>query len=227
MPPEGVSGVLVLFDVDGTLVRAGDPGHREAFHRAFVEVYGVAASIDGIPLGGNLDRVIARLALERAGVAPDAVAAGLSDLMSALGRHYDPSGVEPLPGVVAAVEACRDGRVLGVLTGGAEGVARSKLAACRVDHLLEVGAFGCEAEVRADLVALAAERAGGFAPERIVLVGDTPLDVEAARRAGCRVVAVATGRWSAEDLAGHDPDALLPDLRDPAALVGALAAMTG
>jgi phosphoglycolate phosphatase-like HAD superfamily hydrolase len=222
MPPDTVPGVLVLFDVDGTLIRAGDPGHREAFHGAFVEVFGVAATIDGIPLGGNLDRAIARAALRREGVDDRTIDGGLDDLMRALGRRYDPSAVVPLPGVTAAVEAAAPGHVLGVLTGGAQGVARRKLEVCGVHHLLSVGAFGCEAEVRAELVHLAARRAGGVPMSEVTLVGDTPLDVAAARAAGCAVVAVATGRWSIDDLAGTDPDAVLADLTDPEAFLAAL-----
>jgi phosphoglycolate phosphatase-like HAD superfamily hydrolase len=79
------------------------------------------------------------------------------------------------------------------------------------------GAFGCEREDRVALFGLARERAGGWAPEQAIAVGDTPLDVSSAHAAGCRCVAVTTGRYSPSEL--RDADAVIGTLRElPATL---------
>ncbi|MCB0997481.1 MAG: HAD family hydrolase [Acidimicrobiales bacterium] len=226
--------VLVLFDIDGTLLRAGDPVHTQAMETALREVFGVPATLDGVPLGGMLDRQIARLALAPHQVDPTTLDEGLAECMDRLGRHYR-SLVAPterrswlLPGVAGLLEAlARDRRALvGTLTGNAEGVGRHKLMAAGLDGLVRVGAWGCEADDRADLVPLARGRAtevlGGSEPTSTLLIGDTPRDVDAAHDAGCPIIAVATGRWSVADLASAGADEVLDDLTTESALLARL-----
>jgi phosphoglycolate phosphatase-like HAD superfamily hydrolase len=118
-----------------------------------------------------------------------------------------------------------------VLTGNIRPLAELKLGLAGLgDHLdLDVGAYGDVHEVRAELVEVArraARQAYGtdFSGSSTVLIGDTPLDVEAALAAGARVVAVATGSYPAADLAAAGADVILPDLTDTARV---LAAVTG
>ncbi len=108
-----------------------------------------------------------------------------------------------------------------VLTGNMQATAQAKLAALDLDRYLDlrVGAYGDAHEIRADLVPLARARAaaaygGDFAGEATVLIGDTPLDIEAARRTGARSVGVATGGFSPAELSAAGADAVLPDLTD-------------
>ena len=82
-------GTLVLFDIDGTVIRAGDPAHRAAFEVAMAEVHGTGATLDGIPLGGRLDRQIARDALARSGVGAAAIEASLDRVMEAMAAAYE------------------------------------------------------------------------------------------------------------------------------------------
>lgn len=227
-------GVLALFDIDGTLLRAGDAAHRAAFDHALQEVYRVPATIDGVPLAGMLDRSIARLALANQGVEDATADAGLDRLVSVMGQHYVaavPPGARVdrlLPGVVAVARALhRAGVALAVVTGTAQPVARAKLAAAHLGELFPTGAYGDEADDRADLVArgvVAAARFYGhaFEPRRAVVIGDTPLDVSAARGAGTRVVAVASGAATREALVEARPDVLLDDLSDVDAVVAAV-----
>jgi len=234
MTPGPGEGVLALFDIDGTLLRAGDAAHREAFDHALRVVYRVPATIDGVPLAGMLDRSIARLALADHGVGADAADAGLGQLVTVMGEHYVaavPPGTRVdrlLPGVVASAHALHDaGVALAVVTGTVQPVARAKLAAAHLGDLFPIGAYGDEADDRADLVArgiAAAERFYGhaFEPRRAVVIGDTPLDVSAARRAGTRVVAVASGAATREALAEARPDHLLDDLSDVGAVLAAV-----
>jgi phosphoglycolate phosphatase len=121
----------------------------------------------------------------------------------------------------------RDGVVQSLLTGNIEANAALKVGAFGLERWLdfEVGAYGSDPhDQRSDLVAVARERAAAKygAPAAAVLVGDTPLDVSAARAAGARAVAVATGFSELEALEESRPDVLLPDLRDTAAAVRAI-----
>jgi phosphoglycolate phosphatase len=233
-PPDTPRHALALFDIDGTLIRAGDPDHRAAFDHALAAVYGVPATLDGVPLGGMLDRQIARLALEGHDLDPAVTEAKLEALVEAMAEHYEAAVARGdrvdhlLPGVTEAATALAAAGVgLGVVTGTAGRVARAKLHAAHLDALLPVGAYGDEADARADLVALAIERAAAhyarpFGPATTVVIGDTPLDVAAAREAGARAVGVATGKVSRRVLAEAGPDAVLDDLADRAAVVAAV-----
>jgi phosphoglycolate phosphatase len=225
---------LILFDIDGTLLRVGDPEHGEAFRNAFEQVYGKPVTLSGVPLAGMLDAQIARVLFERHALDRQAADARLHEMMAAMGERFATSITARnirerlLPGVVEALLACaRHDWAAGVLTGNGEAVGRAKLRAAGLDTLLTFGAFGDSAVERGHLVEtalVAAERAIGhrFAPGRTVLVGDTPHDISAARQAGTHVLAVATGRFDVDSLAGHQPDALLPDLSDTAAFVSAI-----
>jgi phosphoglycolate phosphatase len=225
---------LVLFDIDGTLLRVGDPEHGQAFRHAFEQVYGKPVTLDGVPLAGMLDAQIARVLFERHALDREEADARLHEMMAAMGERFVLSIAERnvrerlLPGVVEAVQACmRHEWAAGVLTGNGEAVGHAKLRAAGLDALLTFGAFGDNAVERGHLVEIAieaAERAVGqrFEPGRTVLVGDTPNDINAARLAGTRVIAVATGRFSENALGNHDPDALLPNLGDTDAFVNAV-----
>ncbi|HET9016689.1 MAG TPA: HAD family hydrolase [Thermomicrobiaceae bacterium] len=218
---------LVLFDIDGTLLRPGDRDHHAAFVYAMQQVYGLPATLDGVPLAGMLDSQIARLALARHGLPESAIDAQLAEMIAMMGEHYAATVARRsrlervLPGVPAVAAGLRDDHfALGVLTGNAERIARVKLEAAELDGFFPVGAYGDVARERGHLVEsglAAAERHFGvaFRPEQTVLVGDTPRDIVAARDGGTRVLAVATGRYGVEELADHAPDAVLPDLGDP------------
>jgi len=222
---------VVLWDIDGTLLRAGDPDHIGGLAAALAEHAGRPVSLDGIPLGGNIERRICRMALVASHV-PEPHDAIIDAAIATLCARYVEVVADRsdrlLPGVVEALAACdAAGMLQGVLTGGARAIARHKLAVSGLERWLGFGAYGDEAESRPELVdhALAeAELVVGASIERaaVVVVGDTPADIEAARVAGVVVVAVATGRWSAHDLAAADPDALLGDLADSHAVVAAI-----
>jgi phosphoglycolate phosphatase-like HAD superfamily hydrolase len=116
-----------------------------------------------------------------------------------------------------------------VLTGNVPAVARVKLAAFGLDrHLdLEIGAYGPDDHVRANLVRAAQRRAsvkhgGVFDRETTVVIGDTPHDVTAAREGGARVVAVASGRFTEPELRASGAEVVLPDLTDTAVVLRAV-----
>jgi phosphoglycolate phosphatase-like HAD superfamily hydrolase len=143
--------------------------------------------------------------------------------------------VRPLPGAVDAVAALAAAGIRqSVLTGNVKPLAALKLRLAGLgEHLdLDVGAYGDAHEVRAELVAVARRAARSaygidFSGSATVLVGDTPLDVEAALAAGARVVAVATGSYPAADLAAAGAHVVLPDLTDTAEVLAAVTARFG
>jgi phosphoglycolate phosphatase len=139
-----------------------------------------------------------------------------------------------LPGVTAAIAAVARGRpgidvIQSLLTGNVRELAEVKIAGLGLDEYLDLdaGAYGTESEVRADLVPVArcnaaARYGGNYDGAATVLIGDTPLDVEAALAHGARAVAVATGNFPAADLAAAGADAVLADLADTPAVLAAV-----
>jgi phosphoglycolate phosphatase len=227
-----LAGVLVLWDVDHTLVDAAGVG-VEAFEAAFVEVFGRRMA-GRPPMAGRTDRAILTDVLRASGVpvtepvlealrrAAESALAGLDGALRTRGRV--------LPGAADALAAvARAAAVQSVLTGNIRAFAEAKLRAFGLTGYLDldVGGYGWAHEVRARLVAPARERArraygDGFAGRRTVLVGDTPLDVAAALATGAGAVGVATGRYGAAELATAGAHAVLPDLTTSADVLAAL-----
>ena len=229
-----MGNLLVLWDVDYTLLSAVGLGNR-LYQAVFKNMFGRDLAAIA-PKAGRTDRAILLDTLALAGVIEPR--AHVDDFLAALGRRVAAldgsvqADVRALPGAAAAVAAlAATGLRQSVLTGNIRPLAALKLTAAGLgEHLdLDVGAYGDVHEVRAELVPVAwhaAREAYGadFSGLSTVLVGDTPLDVAAALATGARAVGVATGSFTAADLAAAGAHAVLPDLTD-ATLV--LAAVTG
>jgi phosphoglycolate phosphatase len=227
--------LLVLWDIDGTLVHTAGYG-RDAFADAFEAVFGHRPE-GNVPMPGRTDHEIALAILERNGVEDGEVHLprmweALADALAAKQSAIRAEGYA-MPGAREALEALggRAGVLQSLLTGNIEANAAVKLAAFGLEpHLdFEIGAYGSQRGVRADLVALACDRAAvkhgvEIGPASAVIVGDTPLDVEAAHRGGARAVAVASGPYGIEELRDTGAQAVLPDLRDTEAVLVALGA---
>ena len=223
---------LILFDIDGTLLRAGDPAHQQALVEAFEEVYGIPVTLEGVQLAGMLDANIARALIEINNIDARNANDLLDKMMMTMGNRYRRAVLEIdlrerlLPGVSDAIDACtRRSWGTGVLTGNARSVAYAKLERVGLADLLVTGAFGDTASERAHLVEVAiaaAREASGTVYETscTVLVGDTPHDIQAAKESGSKVVAVATGRFDVHTLAQYEPDAVMSDLGDTDAFIG-------
>jgi phosphoglycolate phosphatase len=219
--------LLVLWDVDGTLVRTAGHG-RFAFEEAFRAVVGRdPAPVD---YAGRTDRQIVEIMLGgRPGDGPRI----LEELAGALEVRKEAMAAEghAYPGVPEVLEELhgRDDVIQSLLTGNIQANAVVKVSAFGLEPWLdfEVGAYGSDPHgERSDLVAVARERAAAKygEPTGAVLVGDTPLDVRAAQEAGARAVAVATGFADPDELRASGPDAFLDDLSDTAAAVAAITA---
>jgi phosphoglycolate phosphatase len=216
---------LLLFDIDGTLLLSGGAGIR-AMTRAFEEVFGVRDGFAGSDVAGRTDRFILSNALISAGV-PDtpeqhhlfreAYVPLLREeiVKPATGRY----GL--MPGIQALLDHLRDqGSVhFALLTGNYEPAAYVKLGHFGIDRFFAWGVFGEESTERDELARIALRRAEtrglpATAREQSVVIGDTPHDVTCARAIGARVLAVATGNFSEEELRASGADVTMPDLSD-------------
>jgi phosphoglycolate phosphatase-like HAD superfamily hydrolase len=227
------SPTLVLWDIDGTLVDSAKLG-RDAFFDAFERVTGTPPA-HLVPFAGRTDLEIALDLLERSGVNPDdgVLERFGAELEQAMANRVDELRARgrPYPGARESLERLgrEPGVVQSLLTGNIFPNAAVKLGAFGLDTLvdLEIGAYGSDDRRRGRLVAVAlqkCERKHGakLAPRDVVVVGDTPLDVAAAREGGARSVAVATGSFGEEELRATGADVVLPDLTDTGAVVEAV-----
>jgi phosphoglycolate phosphatase len=223
--------LLVLWDIDGTLVDSAGHG-RHAFEEAFEHVVGGVP--EWVEYAGRTDHQIALSMLGAEGSDPSvpAVLGALAEKLAARKKAIAAEG-RVYPGVRETLAALHeaDGVVNSLLTGNIEANAAVKVGAFGLDRWLdfEAGAYGSDPhERRSDLVAVARRRAAELygEPTGAVLVGDTPLDVLAAREAGARAVAVATGFADLDALRESKPDALLQDLSDTDAAIRAITAST-
>ena len=223
---------LVLFDVDGTLVISRGAGRR-AMSRALVETFGTAGPIGDYDFRGMTDLRIVSDLMDAAGIPPTRVRERLDACFEAYVRALEEAlatgGVEVLPGIPALVRelATRDDVVLGLLTGNIEAGARVKLAPTGLLPYFRLGAYGSDDADRNCLPPVAAARAERlvghrFPPDRIVVIGDTPLDVACARACGAVAVAVATGFHPMQDLVACAPDFAFADLADTASVLAQL-----
>ncbi len=217
--------LLVLWDVDGTLVHTAGHG-RHAFEEAYTTVTGLPA--EELSYAGRTDHQIALEMLEGDRERLPRVLDGLAGALEARRAEIARDG-HPYPGVPEALEAlhARDQVINSLLTGNIEANAALKVSAFGLERWLdfEAGAYGSDPhEERYELVAVARDRAAAKYGEvtEAVLIGDTPLDVRAAQLAGARAVAVATGQSGLDELRGAAPDAVFEDLSDTDAAVRAI-----
>jgi phosphoglycolate phosphatase-like HAD superfamily hydrolase len=232
---------LVLWDIDGTLVQAGDVG-RDIFTEAFQAVLGRAPDQLAVRMLAMAGRTDPEIALEFLAAHEIAEAEGerhlpafseaLATALAAKAALIRERG-RALPGARETLAALgrSDGVVQSLLTGNVQPNALLKLASFELDGYLDldVGGFGSDNRHRPSLVEVARAKAEGkygtaFAGPATVLVGDTPLDVDAGRAGGARVVAVATGPYGVAELEATGADAVLADLRDTEAALAAILA---
>jgi phosphoglycolate phosphatase-like HAD superfamily hydrolase len=216
---------LVLFDIDGTILTARGAGRR-ALAAALNEVYGTAGDIERYDLRGRTDPRIVFDLMEGAGLAREAVRERLDACFEAYACGLaaevgDGSGVVTHPGIADLVRrlAGTPEALVGLLTGNIEAGARIKLAPTGLQPHFRLGAYGSDHHDRKQLPSLAARRAQaltghGFPPESVVVIGDTPHDIECARHFGAIAVAVATGLYRLDELEALSPDLLFSDFSD-------------
>jgi phosphoglycolate phosphatase len=210
--------LLLLFDIDGTLLTGATEAHRAALNEALRLVHGIDAEA-GTPVvaAGRTDSEIARLTLIGAGVDARQIDDGADAVQEEACRAYarlcpDDLSHTVLTGIPELLATLSDDgdNALALLTGNYEAIARLKLRRAGIGAWFDSGqgAFGSDAEDRTELPAIARRRAGRpgapYPRERTIVIGDTPRDIACARADGARAVAVATGPFGIEELQAAD-----------------------
>lgn len=216
---------LLLFDIDGTLVRVQHDVLDEVLRAICRHGLGNAAVADNMELHGKTDRLIMMELCTRAGIEGEE-AMRCCDLMERAlldqwTEHLNAVTVELLPGVRDLLERldARPGISLALLTGNLEPAARMKLAPHDLNRFFPFGAYGSDAVNRNELPPIALQRAEAHAAHRFTyeattIIGDSHRDIHCAQAWGIRSLAVATGSLSADELRGHGPDVVWQTLAD-------------
>jgi phosphoglycolate phosphatase-like HAD superfamily hydrolase len=216
------ASALVLFDIDGTLVRRAGSHHRQALVEAVRRVTGLETSTDHIPVHGMLDPDILTRMMRDAGARAPAIRRAMPEIVRQAQQIYVRSVPnlerKTCPGVRALLRRLEnDGVLLGLVTGNLTRIGWKKLERAGLKAYFRFGSFGEMAKDRAGLARLAVRKArlrgwiGTATP--IALVGDAPSDIQAAKQNGIRAIAVYTGISTSDELLAHAPDILLADLR--------------
>jgi phosphoglycolate phosphatase len=217
------SGALVLFDIDGTLIRRAGPHHREALVEAIRRTAHVETTTEGVPVAGMLDRDILTTMMLRAGMPPSEIRRVLPEVIkraqSIYIRRVPDLARKVCPGVRRLLgRLSRRGVVIGLVTGNLSRIGWRKMERAGLRRYFRFGAFAEMAHDRAGLVRIAIRRARQERwigrDSNITLIGEHPNDVLAAHANGIRVVAVGTGIVSLDELHSHAPHIAVPDLRE-------------
>ena len=216
--------LAVLFDIDGTLITTGGAGAR-SWREAFRDLHGIPADISQFTDAGMTDPEVGRLtfaAVIGRDPTPEEMAALMTKRLARLPRAVAESqGYRVLDGVEETLRALSEqGYLLGLTTGGVEAAAHIKLARAGLNHYFCFGGYGSDSTDRAELTRCAIERAGRVLgqrlnPQRILVVGDTPKDIDAATAVRAVAVGVASGHYSEAELREAGADYVLASLREP------------
>ena len=220
---------VLLFDIDGTLIDAGGAG-QAAMEKAVAIEFGETRPVKDIPAAGRTDRAIGRDLFEYYSIpaTDENWNRYLDTYFSLLPESLQSKPGSVLPGVQPLIHGLsqRDDVFLGLLTGNFAQGAHLKLQHYGLHHHFRTGGYGDwhlnRDDVARDALNSVREHLPDVQSEQIWVIGDTPADVQCGRAIGARVLAVATGIFSAEQLAPHSPDLLLDDLTDVAEWLGQL-----
>ncbi|HSR52881.1 MAG TPA: HAD family hydrolase [Acidobacteriota bacterium] len=213
---------LVLFDIDGTLLRTSGAGTR-ALNRAMQEVFGLPEGMRDILPDGKTDAQILREALARNGGIEMPRDEALASFFKVYSRHFGreivgDSGLQVFWQAYHLVRSLKDldGVRAGVATGNIRACAHLKLRHAGLHTYFQFGGFGCDAEERWEMVRTAIRRGEELhrtQARKVVVIGDTPSDIEHGRRAGARTVGVATGRYRCSQLEDAGADLAVESLQ--------------
>jgi phosphoglycolate phosphatase len=224
---------LILFDIDGTLLLSGRAGLR-AMTRAFQETFGITDAFKGENFGGRTDSYLVSKALQNAGLpdTPEQHHRFRDIYIPLLAEEIQQPGSGHkglMPGARELLEALDlfPDVHMALLTGNYREAAEIKLTHFEIWDFFEWGAFSDDSADRNALVPIACRRAETYdippeAIERVIVIGDTPHDIECARVAGAKVIAVATGGFTVDQLREAGADDVLPDLSDTQAVISLL-----
>jgi phosphoglycolate phosphatase len=225
---------VVLFDIDGTILLSSGSG-RTAMESALVEHFGTPGPAS-YRYDGKTDKLIVRETMRLQGITDAEIDARMDAVLARYLENLEAAFASggrrayTLPGVHALIDEVEraDDLVLGLLTGNVEAGARAKLGAVSLgfDRFV-VGAFGSDHEERPQLPPIAQARASALLGyevrgDQLIIIGDTPADVHCGRGVGARAIAVATGGFTVDELAAHEPAATFTDLSDTVRVLEAI-----
>lgn len=219
---------IPLFDIDWTLLEGGGDAfkpHYNAYDYVFKTVYNIPdASISDIVPDGMIETQIIVEILKLHGISEELTKARMKAAVKAMENYFLAHEGEgryiALPGVKDILAELKKKCIpLGILSGNIESIGWRKVARAGLQEFFDFGSFGDLAYKRVDLVPIAAEKAREQYHMKIplidfVLVGDTPLDVACAKAAGVQVIAVASGKFSSEELCDTGADLVVTSLRE-------------
>jgi len=215
---------VVLFDIDETLVHTGGSGAR-SWRSAFEQLYGIPADIGQHTSAGETDPDVGektfRAAIGREPTKEEMARIYVRYLLHLADDIWTSPGYRVLDGAVATLQRLSEaGVILGIVTGAMEGAARTKLTPANLNRFFVFGGYGSDTRDRGELIRVAVERASALrdrplGSRDVVVVGDTPHDIQAAHAAEVRSVGVASGKYSVEDLRGAGAEHVLGSLREP------------
>jgi phosphoglycolate phosphatase len=214
--------LLLLWDIDGTLLSSGGAGMR-ALQAGLTNAFGINGLLEDIEFAGRTDRWIMRQIFLKFDLPASETnfARYIEAYLAALPAAMADGPARVLPGArdLVAAAAIRSGVAQGLLTGNLRRGAQVKLGFHGFWEPFAFGAFGDDAELRNELGPYALRRARErhgqeFLPHQVWVIGDTPHDIACARAIGANSLALATGQHSLAALQAHAPTAALPDLQD-------------
>jgi len=210
-----------LFDIDGTLLRSRDRVHFDSVASSVHRITGFEITLAGVLLHGSTDTAILREAYRQAGLPPnilqeryEAILEAMRNCVAERRQELDPV---VMPGVNETLHyLARKGALLGVASGNLEAIGWIKIEAAGLREWFKFGGFSDHFPVRSELIGQAANKARELAGKgaKICVVGDTPRDIEAARANFLAVIAVATGKYSFDELRAYQPEACVSSLAD-------------
>lgn len=224
---------LLLFDIDGTLLRSNGAG-KSVVTLALADVFGTSGPCDNYQMAGKTDPLIIIDLMSAAGKEAPEIERQLPAVYERMMFHaqkiFSEKNIFPCPGIPELLKALleRDDVLIGLLTGNIEGTAPLKLAAAGIEpSIFKVGAFGSDHKDRNQLPPFALRRAAElanltFTGENTTIIGDTPADIACARTIGARVVAVGSGSYSSSTLNQFHPDFLFDNLQNKESVLEAL-----
>jgi phosphoglycolate phosphatase len=215
------NGILILFDIDGTLV-LGARCHYKAFFEAIKKFYGMEDDISGINYAGKTDPQILREVLRLGGLNEEEIEENFQVCLDFMAHYYlknvNHENVRSLEGVNDLLKELQRRKVLlGLVTGNLESIAYAKLGKVGLDGYFPFGGFGSDHSNRSFLVKKALKQAQnqyGYNGKHTFVIGDTPRDIKAAKASNLLTIGVATGRYSKEELENCGADYVLNNLKN-------------
>jgi phosphoglycolate phosphatase len=215
---------LILFDIDGTLLRGAGPHHKNALIEGVRRATGLSTTFEGIDTAGQLDRDLIVALLRAGGMNEQEIQPVIAEILIECRRCYSTNCAADLSGFVckgareALVELRARGAVLALVTGNLSDIGWRKMELAGLRDFFSLGSFSEDGVTRAELARTAAFRAREqrlvSADCRVALIGDHANDIQAARANGFQAIAVASGVMSAAELAPFAPDILLDSLSE-------------